>query len=451
MAILQILQLLTVAECVSAFAIRNDPQLNLTAESPEVTTVDVLPASLVTTDSSGKSIWRPKVHDESSATGFEDATTAGGDSRVRLEATATEFDVTIPTTTEGQGSKDSITMIDIGTIIQSLITSTEMAVPTVHFESSATDWDEVTSTVHFESSASDWGTVSSEIAHFESSASGWGQTNHQDPSTPQSTRYKPVEVSDDPWTKDLQTPQTTAPDGLKNNQPQVTTVPSRTITDFPPPPAITHDGITVRPVAVTRRPTVTLPGGGLTTTDKIEFQVAIGSSTLSIGVPITINNVVVGVTTDAAGSTVLRAGDMTTMLPEPAAGEVRTIAVNTPERLSVMTAVINGTTKYVLAGQTLAPGQPVTIGDTPISITISSGKTVLYVGETTTTLIAAASDIQTITDWTSISAGTQGIVENNNPASASPTTTRSGSSESRKVDAAFAYCAMGMAMFIITT
>lgn len=406
------------------------------AETLEATTADVLPASLVVTT------WRPKVHGESSADGW-DTTKAESNSRIRIDATATDFDVTVPTTTESRGPKDSGTIIDIGTVIQSLITSTAWAIPTVHFEDSASGWDDATSTVHHESSATSWGGTTSEAAHWESSATGWDHTGHDDLS-PQSTRYKTVEVTDDPWTKDLRPSQTIAPAG-----PQVTNVPSKTITDFPPPPVITHDGVTVRPVVVTHKPTVTLPDGVVTTTDQVEFQVAIGSSTLSIGNPITINNVAFVVTTDAAGSTIMHAGDLTTTFPRPTAGEVRTVSGDTQERLSIVTAVVSGTTKYVLAGQTLAPGQPVTIGGTPISITTSGGETVLYVGDKTTTL-PAAGDIQTLTDWASISASTQGTAANTESASAVPTSKKSGCSNLRNFDTAFAYCFMGMTIFVFT-
>lgn len=408
-------------------------QLNSTSDPFGTTLIEVLPASLVTTYPSTNPTAKSKAHRESSASGFDDATAAG--SRVHVEVTASDF-TTLPTTAEDRGSENSITMIDIGTVIQSIVTSWA-ALPTVHFEKSASDWEKPTA-------------VSSGIVHFESSANGWDNTVHQDPSIPQSTLYKPVEVSDDPWTKDVQTPPTTVPGGPQANPPQITTIPSKVITDFPTPPAITHDGITLRPIAVTRKLTVTLPGARLTTTEQVELQIVVGSSTLSIGAPLTVNNVVIGVTTDAAGSTILSAGDMTTTLPKPTAGEVRTVAADTPEQLNIVTAVISGTTKYVLAGQTLAPGQPVTVGDTPISITTSDHKTILFVGDVTTTLAAAESDIQSITDWASVSAGTQGTIANSNSASANPTSTRSGSSRSVKVDGTFAYFAVGMGLLVIT-
>lgn len=389
--------------------------------------------------------WRPKVHGESSAYGWDTSTT-GSDSRVRVDATASDFVLTIPTTIQGLEPTGSTSPIDIGTIIQTLIppfstASRAWAVPTVHAEDSASGWDEPTSTVHHESSATGFGSPSSELAHWENSATGWEQTGHRDLS-PETSRYRTIKVTDDLWTKNLRPSQTAAPA-------QVTNVPSKTITDYPPPPAITHDGVTVQPVAVTRQATVTLPDGLVTMTEQVEFQVAIGSSTLSMGSPVMINNIVFDVTTNAAGSTVLHAGDLTTTLPRPSAGEVRTVADDTPARLNIVTSEVSGTTVYVLSGQTLAPGQPITIGNTPISITTSGGQTVLYVGDRTTTL-PAAGDMQTLTDWatiSTISAGTRGTAAGTEPASAVPTSKTSGSSAARKLNTALSYFSVSITTF----
>jgi hypothetical protein len=387
-------------------------------------------------------IWKPKVHGERSAYGWE-TSTIGTNSRVRIDATVNDLDLTMPTTIESHVSTASITPIDIGVIIQTLIStaaSREWAIPTVHFEDSASGWDDVTSTVHAESSATSWEGTTSEAVHWESSASGWEQTGRQDLS-PQSTRYRTVEVTNDPWTKDLRPSQTIPPAG-----PQITSVPSKTITEFPPPPAITHDGVTIRPIAVTRQTTVTLSDGLITMNEQVEFEVAVGSLTLSMGNPVTTNNVIFEVTTDTAGSTVLHAGDLTTTLPQPTAGEARTITDDTQEQLSIATAVISGTTKYILAGQTLAPGQPVTIGGTPISITTSGGGTVLYVGDRTTTL-SAAGDMQTLTDWATISAGTRGTAAYTQPVSAVPTSKKSDSAATRRLDASLIYFLKGITIF----
>jgi hypothetical protein len=402
-------------------------------------TVETAAATTVTTT------WRPKVHGESSAYGW-DTSTSASDSRVRVDATVSDFDITTATIVQSHEPTVS-TPINIGTIIQTLISfstaSSAWAIPTVHVEDSASGWDEPTSTVHHESSATGFGNPSSELAHWESSATGWEQTGHRD-LLPETSRYKTIAMTDDPWTKNLRPSQTAAPA-------QVTNTPSKSITVYSPPPAITQDGLTVRPIAVTRQATVTLPDGSITTTGQVEFQVAIGSSTLSMGKPVTINNVVFDVTTNAAGSTVLHAGDLTTTLPRPTAGEVRTVADDTPERLSIATSIVSGTTVYVLADQTLAPGQPVTIDGTLISISTSGGQTVLYVGDRTTTL-PAAGDMHTLTDWATISTisdGTRGTVASTEPANAVPTSKKSGSSAAKRLNTALAYFFMSITTFTI--
>jgi hypothetical protein len=60
-----------------------------------------------------------------------------------------------------------------------------------------------------------------------------------------------------------------------------------------------------------------------------------------------------------------------------------------PTGLQIATTVVQGTTMYVLAGQTLAPGQPVTVDGITMSINTSGGLTVLAVGTVTTTLNAS--------------------------------------------------------------
>lgn len=232
--------------------------------------------------------------------------------------------------------------------------------------------------------------------HPEKTLSGWETLEHPRPTLPASPG-KPL-------------------------QPQRTPESVKIITEYPVPPAVTHSGVTVEPIAVTHRSTVTLPGGQVTTTDEVKFEIVVGSSTLGIGATVTVNNVAIGLTTNDAGSTVLRAGDMTSTLPMPTAGEVRTITANSPKRLDVATAVVNGNTEYILAGKTLAPGQPVTIGDTPISITIISDRTVLYVGNKTTTVTPGNTGRQTITDLPKITsqAGSTGAAATSKNAGSLP-------------------------------
>jgi hypothetical protein len=368
-----------------------------------------------------------KVHVESSVTGFE--TITGAETRK------------IASSTPG---------IDIGSIIGTLFPpSTTYAAPTVHPEEPVSGWETgypSYSDVH----------TSSAAAHVEKPTTGWEESfvppvptsvspggHHEIPAS--QNNYEPGK----PGPNEALPTQQQSPSKPGGVQPPMTTTPTTTITEYPPPPAVTHDGITIQPTAITRKSTITLPDGALTMTESVEFQVAVGSSTLNIGTPVTVNNVVVGLTTDAAGSTVLHAGDMTTTLPKPVAGAVRTVTEDAPGRLNIVTGVIDGTTKYIFAGQTLAPGQPVTIGDTPISIATSDGNTVLYVGDKSTTL-APDGSVKTFAESASdIRTETHGTATNTGPAGASASVKKAGSSLPKKADAALACLAMS-ALFMFT-
>ena len=372
----------------------------------------------------------------------------GTNSKVHVESSVTGFETI--TAAETRQSASSISGVDIGPIIVTLFPpTTTYAVPTVHPEEPVSDWGTDYP------SYSDVRT-SSAGAHIEYSTTGWensfvppiptsiSQGGHHDIPTSQN-KYEPGK----PGPNEAQPTQQQPPSKPEGDQPTMTTAPTKIITEYPPPPAMTHNGITIQPTAVTRKSTITLPDGALKTTESVEFQVAVGSSTLNIGTPITVDNITVDLTTDAAGSTVLRAGDMTTTLPKPAAGAVRTVTEDTPGRLNIVTGVIDGTTKYIFAGQTLAPGQPVTIGDTPISIAASDGETVLYVGDKSTTL-APDGSVKTLAGSASATrTETQGIATNTGPAGPSASVKKAGSSMPKKADAGLACLAMG-AMFMFT-
>ena len=349
----------------------------------------------------------------------------GTNSKVHVESSVTGFETI--TGAETRQSASSISGVDIGPIIVTLFPpTTTYAVPTVHPEEPVSDWGTDYP------SYSDVRT-SSAGAHIEYSTTGW-----------ENSFVPPI-----PGPNEAQPTQQQPPSKPEGDQPTMTTAPTKIITEYPPPPAMTHNGITIQPTAVTRKSTITLPDGALKTTESVEFQVAVGSSTLNIGTPITVDNITVDLTTDAAGSTVLRAGDMTTTLPKPAAGAVRTVTEDTPGRLNIVTGVIDGTTKYIFAGQTLAPGQPVTIGDTPISIAASDGETVLYVGDKSTTL-APDGSVKTLAGSASATrTETQGIGTNTGPAGPSASVKKAGSSMPKKADAGLACLAMG-AMFMFT-
>lgn len=121
-------------------------------------------------------------------------------------------------------------------------------------------------------------------------------------------------------------------------------------------------------------------GGFTGTAEATDFQFLIGSSTLAIGQSVTVSGTIVALTTDAAGATVLIAGDSTTTLASPAQ------ATATSYNSGVTTTIIDGMTQYIIDSQTLAPGHPVTVDGTTISIATVGSATVLVVGNATTTL-----------------------------------------------------------------
>lgn len=370
----------------------------------------------------------------------------GTNSKVHVESSVTGFETI--TGAETRKTASSTSGIDIGSIIGTLFPpSTTYAAPTVHPEEPVSGWETgypSYSDVH----------TSSAGAHVEYPTTGWEESFVPPVPTSMGAHHEITASQNDyepgkPGPNEALPTQQQPPSKPGEDQPPMTTAPTKIITEYPPPPAVTHNGITIQPTAVTRKSTITLPDGVLTMTESVEFQVAVGSSTLNIGTPVTVNNVVVGLTTDAAGSTVLHADDMTTTLPKPAAGAVRTVTEDAPGRLNIVTGVIDGTTKYIFAGQTLAPGQPVTIGDTPISIATSDGKTVLYVGDKSTTL-APNGYVRTLAESASaIRTETQGTATNTGPAGASASVKKAGSSLSKKTNADLACLAMG-AMFMFT-
>lgn len=123
--------------------------------------------------------------------------------------------------------------------------------------------------------------------------------------------------------------------------------------------------------------TNTLTFGEVTATAVVvNNQYVVGSSTLAPGKPTTIDGTVMVLTTNAAGSTVLVAGTVTTTLPAP----------SPTSALAITTTVISGTTQYIINSQTLFPGHPINLDGTPMSIIITAGTTILIVGEKTTTI-----------------------------------------------------------------
>lgn len=194
----------------------------------------------------------------------------------------------------------------------------------------------------------------------------------------------------------------------QDNRPQATYSPVAVPQISSPPIAVTLDGVVFEPTPVTSASVITVDGKPITT-PVVELHYRVGSSILPINSPMTVNNMPVAISINAAGSTVLIAGSTATTLPV-LAPNIQAAQVSSgvgPAQIS--TVVADGTTKYVLAGQTLAPGQAVTIGDVPISFTVKDGNTVLVMGSSTTTLTAPLS---TTSDW-GTSKAPPGVVNGN--------------------------------------
>jgi hypothetical protein len=326
-----------------------------------------------------------------------------------LENPATGFDSpTTPTTVRNGGNVGSTppSQPDIGSIIQSFLT-TAMPVaplPSIHLEKSDDGWQEATIDLPIR-------TGDSLPPMLEVTPDGSGPV--KTPGIPPS--YIPQ----------ITGPMAHATPPVPN--PQVILLPQVT-----PPPAITHDGVTLRPVPVTSVRVTTIDGKPTTVEALVNYRYVAGSITLQNGTPTTINNVVVALSVNPAGSTILVAGDQTTTLPSPARGTQGAQAADDTQALKLSTTVVEGTTKYVLAGQTLAPGQAITVGDIPISIGTSAGSTVLVMGDVTTTFTGAP-PITTSPAWGAPAVATSGVVSNNGNTRASTTSAKAGAASSRTI------------------
>ncbi|KAF1918062.1 hypothetical protein BDU57DRAFT_185253 [Ampelomyces quisqualis] len=316
------------AACIPAFTVRDSPLNGTTTAS-----LDLPPANTASTSAEPEPEFptsrQHRPHLEVSESGFD---------RAAATKDATRSGSNAQTTRPAQP--------DIGSIIQSFLTTAltvGVSQPSDSIEKSDEGWTIATPTPEAG-------------PHFEASTDGFGHaTNH-----------------------DFSRPQVTAPGR------GVTPLPYVHIPIVTPPPAITQGGLTLQPVPVTSVRVTTVDGRPTTLEAAINYHYVAGSDAIPIGAPRTINDVVVAISIDAAGSTVLAMGDLTTTLPAPVRGAQATQA------LALSTTAVDGTTKYILAGQTLAPGQAITIGNVPISIgTIDGGATVLVMGDVSTTFGAA--------------------------------------------------------------
>jgi hypothetical protein len=134
------------------------------------------------------------------------------------------------------------------------------------------------------------------------------------------------------------------------------------------------------------------------TAEATDYQFMNGDSTLGIGQSVTVSDRVIALTTDAAGSTYPFA--------------YPTSASQAP---GFKPTVVNGKTGFIISSQTLAPGNPITIDGTTISMTTAASATLVIAGDRTITLGEPGTD-----DFTA----TTGV------ASAPPGTLSSGSRES---------------------
>ena len=263
--------------------------------------------------------------------------------------------------------------------------------PTIHFENSETGWGEAT---HGPTHSEAQPTIMASAGGFGSDSTGLVKETGkpQVPNPPTSP-----------------TPAYTLPNpSPQNAPPRITT-----------PPAITQGGLTLQPVLVTTMAT-NLVDGRPVTAIVLNYRYAVGSTTLAIGTPTTIDNVVVALSLGPSGSTILVVGGQTTTL---ASAQITLVAQpsNAAQPVSISATVIGGTTKYILAGQTLAPGQAVTIGNIPISMSTQSGSTILVMGDVTTTF-AGGPTIGYATDFAVSATATPGGITGftvQKPASAS--------------------------------
>ncbi|KAH7411939.1 hypothetical protein DE146DRAFT_258794 [Phaeosphaeria sp. MPI-PUGE-AT-0046c] len=277
--------------------------------------------------------------------------------RPHQEATRSDGFGSVPTTITslGRDISQTTTPPDIGSVIQSVLTKTltgaPAPVPSVHTEKSESGWEVVTQKP-LETPSQAAG------PHWEMSTDGFGPHTNQVPGPG-------------------------ATPGPYTPRPVVT-----------PPPTITQGGIIFTPVPVTSVRVTTVDGQPTTLGSTVNYSYVVGTATIPINSPTIINNVPVMMSIDAAGSTILVTGSQTTKLPPPP---------QAAQTIRISTMVTDGTTKYVIGDQTLAPNQAITIGNVPISIGANGAKTVLVMGDLTTTFAAT-----TTKDWGPSSAATPG-------------------------------------------
>ncbi|KAF1935451.1 hypothetical protein EJ02DRAFT_460361 [Clathrospora elynae] len=285
--------------------------------------------------------------------------------------------------------------------------------------------------------------------HTENTADGFETDAPQETPPPESIRsvFHPPHLE---WSESVFNEPTTT-----SGPRSPTLVSTQYSTDFPPevtqPPAptvFTHSGLTIQSVPVMTAKTATGEGGLVRTSKGVDYQYVINSITLVIGSPTTINNIPVALTVDSSGSTVLIAGEMTTTLSVPASVPQMAQTPDAAAAITIATTVVEGTTKYIIAGQTLAPGHPITVGNIPMSIATGDGSTVLIVGDMTTTFTDGhATKITTeLGPSTAAPPGDASFNQNTEPSS---TNVKAGATRVKSLESLFATVA-GIAALILT-
>jgi len=287
--------------------------------------------------------------------------------------------------------------------------------------------------------------------HFEHSADGWEELTQSQPA-PSNVRPPPVGVTRGGFSSPIAAaaPSNNLP--LETNivsysrQPQVTIAPVDVVPQATPPPSITFNGVTLRPVPVTSVRVATMDGKPVTLSSVVNYRFVADAATLQVGVSTTINNVPIVLKVDSSGSAVLVAGDQTTTLPAQAQAAHQSQTISSVEAVKITTTVVEGTTKYVFSGQTLAPGQAITVNGVPISINVQDQSTTLVIGNMTTTFVGG-SFTTTTPEWGATSAATFGVPRSGGIRQSTASSTNAGS-EDRRATGSFLANLMGLAALV---
>ncbi|KAF2865642.1 hypothetical protein BDV95DRAFT_612516 [Massariosphaeria phaeospora] len=411
-----------------AFAIKEDAAVGNSTTPAEATTTREQP------------LFKP--HPELSATGFEpptEATTARDRPQFRphgeLSATGFEQPVTTPLANVHQSPNNAPD--DVGSIIASIIHS---EAPAVHFESTATGFEQQPRIQGIPTGNSNEWPTESAGQRIEVTTRGWATDKPvteaapvitPPPALPPVVTHNSRTLRPIPATSVVIAGQTLTPGGetvtigegesavevhldpsglpvvvvggqtSTHQFPQASTVIEGQTLTLGGPPITIGSGWSVSTIsindagetlAVVQGATTTLSGPSpqtftvgdvVATAEASQYNYIIDSSTLAVNQAVTIDGVAYALTTDSSGSTLLIAGDTTRTLPAFAQTNQMTVE---PLPFAVSTSVIDGTTNYIIGSQTLAPGHPITMNGTEISITTTSGVVVLVVGDMTTTV-----------------------------------------------------------------